>query len=109
MPYNDFGRHKTQHRIELAKLLANPRLSVFVPVGMFSDYLNEKVYMVCINGEVTNGIWLTKKEGLMLDKRISSAIDRFIKEIQYDILPEVDSEFEFQNSLIIKEVSDGEV
>lgn len=107
MPY-DFGRSKDHHKQELTKLLSNPHHRVFVPVGMFYPELDTKVFMVCLNGKTSSGIWLTQQEGQMLDKRISAAIDRFIKEIEYDILPDSDDEFAFQNDFVIREMPDDE-
>lgn len=108
MSYTDFGRSKLRHNTELAKLLQNPNYTVFVPVGMYSDFVGDKLYMVCMNGHVNDGIWLTKDEGNRFDKRISAAIDRHLNEILYDLLPEEDSEFGFQNEFAIREVPEAE-
>lgn len=106
MSYNDFGPSKILHSNELAKLWANPQFNVFVPVGVFSEKLQTKVYMVCATG--TN-IWVTQAEALeMFDKRIAAAIDRYLNEILYDILPDSDDEFYFQNGINLREVTDPE-
>ncbi len=99
--YGDFGRNKLRHHNELGKLLANPLYVVFVPVGMYSEKLKKKVYMVC-GGMSSQGVWLTQEEGL-IDKRISGAIDRYNNEILYGVLPESDEEFQFQNNFVIRE------
>ncbi len=99
--YGDFGRNKLSHHNELTKLLMNPLYTVFVPVGMYSEKLKRKVYMVC-GGMSSQGVWLTQEEAL-IDKRISAAIERYNNEILYGILPESDDEFGFQNTYVIRE------
>ena len=100
----DFGRNSLRHKNELAKLLSNPDYSIFVPASMHCDYLNEKVFMVCMNCNVKNSIWLTKGEAQQLDKRILAAIERHLNEILYDLLPDEDDEFFWQNGILIREV-----
>ena len=99
----DYQRSTDKHLQTWAQMVSNPSIKFFVPASIYVNHLKTVLYMVTANNAFNQAIWLTKTEG-QRDSRISAAIDRHLAEKECNIYPEDDSEFDFQNDYVIREM-----
>lgn len=99
----DYQRSTDKHLQTWAQMVSNPSIKFFVPASIYVPHLKATLYMVTANNQTHQAIWLTKTEG-QRDSRIAAAIDRHLAEKECNVYPETDTEFDFQNDYVIREI-----
>lgn len=102
----DYQRSTDKHLQTWALMVSNPSVKFFVPASIYVKHLQATLFMITANSAFDQAIWLIKTEG-QRDSRISAAIDRHIAEKESNIYPDKDSEFDFQNNFIIRELPEN--